>query len=1089
MASIDILIRVKDAASAALQQTLQGFRQLRQTVEATALQMREAGLQLTLLGGAFAALPAIPIKVAASFEQAVSNIKASFANLTPKEITELQDAAIKQSQVTKFSANEAAASLRELALAGFSVEESIKALPIVLNVAAAGNLQLADAAIKVADTIRQFGLSINEFGRAGDVLVRASQLSTTNIEGLSEAMKFAGPVANTLGISLEEVATTFAIFSNNGLKGSIAGTNLRAILAGLTSTANEDVAVMERLGISVKDTSGNFVGLQNVFSQLAHALDDLGSADKVAVFDQLFGRRGATGSVALLKSFSDSSKVFDDLLAKIKDSGGAAEKAAKTQIDNVIGAFGILKSAIGALLIQIGQPFLDTIKSVVLAAVSMVSQIKAWVKENQGLTTVILTVVGSVGILITSVGGLSLVIGTLGLAISAVVKGFAAWSLIMPVVSKGISGLITLLGRLTIAATVLVGILALFSPEFRDYIGNLEFFGLKIKEIVNLGIIYWQKLFTTLRIKWEELFALVKNVLLLGEADLSENAKKIAQLQQELVTLDKEEASLQRQITLRVAAKTVQEQLNTTQRESVKINKELEADLKEIAELAKKIDQPSKPSFTAVDLKSDESRLSLVLEKNKTQLLEIQRQVEQGNLTIQAVYKKRREIIEQETQKEIEALKRQAIEDPTKHNELDNDVAIVFEKQRQKTLELENEETKAQERIKEKREEIEKLIKKARLDAIDETHLSTLQKLDAEHQKAMENLRIRQQEEREALGKNLVETGGGGKDKVDELEALQVKQRLNLEAEQKKQRLKLEAELNLALEQARAATLERISGTLEAARDREIINLRIKHNEEIEEYRRLGASEIELAELVATQKEEIVKRKKEFELQALEEVFNHSKTLAAGTADIFSDLYELSGKQVKEFFLLSKGAAIAQATLNIAEGITKALATGGFFGIAQGALVAAAGTVQIAKIVASTIKGFAKGGPVLGGSGARDDVPALLTAGEYVMPRSTVRYYGAEFFESLRQGLLPKGVLANLSNNLPRNIYTPAIPKFATGGLVSPVKSQETKQPVNIVNFVDKQIVEQYLASTAGNRTIVNAIGRNAQEIKKVLFV
>jgi hypothetical protein len=154
--------------------------------------------------------------------------------------------------------------------------------------------------------------------------------------------------------------------------------------------------------------------------------------------------------------------------------------------------------------------------------------------------------------------------------------------------------------------------------------------------------------------------------------------------------------------------------------------------------------------------------------------------------------------------------------------------------------------------------------------------------------------------------------------------------------------------------------------------------------------------------------------------------------VATGMQDLFGTLYEASGKKIKAFFYLEKAAAIANAIINTAQGVTKALAQGGIFGITMAGIITATGAAQIALIMAQTVKGFVKGGPVTSGSGRKDDVPAMLTKGEYVQPEPTVRHYGVGVMEVIRRMLIPKEVLQRAAAGF--GFFPIARPQFAFAG-------------------------------------------------------
>jgi hypothetical protein len=186
---------------------------------------------------------------------------------------------------------------------------------------------------------------------------------------------------------------------------------------------------------------------------------------------------------------------------------------------------------------------------------------------------------------------------------------------------------------------------------------------------------------------------------------------------------------------------------------------------------------------------------------------------------------------------------------------------------------------------------------------------------------------------------------------------------------------------------------------------------------------------------------------------------------------------------MKEFIYIAKGMAMAQAIINTAQGVTKALAEGGILGIANAALISVMGGMQIGKIAAETFK-FADGGKVPG-QGDSDNVNALLTPGEFVIPKRAVSYYGANMMEAIRQKVLPQDLGIRLNQGMPRP-YSPPNNAFATGGLVSNNNNSQ-KQEVNVVNVIDPNLLGQYLSSSSGQNQIINVLSMNKQKVKRVL--
>lgn len=144
-------------------------------------------------------------------------------------------------------------------------------------------------------------------------------------------------------------------------------------------------------------------------------------------------------------------------------------------------------------------------------------------------------------------------------------------------------------------------------------------------------------------------------------------------------------------------------------------------------------------------------------------------------------------------------------------------------------------------------------------------------------------------------------------------------------------------------------------------------------------------------------------------------------------------------------------------------------------------LAIAAMVAMVAAVMAllGGIKKFAGGGLVSGpGSATSDSIPARLSAGEYVVRAAAVRQVGVAFLDSLN------GLSAG-----PR--FKGGELAFAAGGLVPEVKvppaQPQMNQAVRIVNAVDPGVTHDHLQSPAGERVIVNIIGRNARAIRSAL--
>jgi hypothetical protein len=305
--------------------------------------------------------------------------------------------------------------------------------------------------------------------------------------------------------------------------------------------------------------------------------------------------------------------------------------------------------------------------------------------------------------------------------------------------------------------------------------------------------------------------------------------------------------------------------------------------------------------------------------------------------------------------------------------------------------------------------------------------------------------------------------------------------------------------LRLAIAEGdKRAELRKEQIDLQRAQADELATLQDAHEAKLELLRAQGASEIAVFQEKEAQKLEIAEQLRLQEAERSQQLIDQDRAiqeqklenladLAQGTSQLFTDLYEVTGKKQKEFFYAAKAASIAEATINIAQAVTKALAQGGFFGIATAAVVGAMGAVQIAKIAG---QGLAEGGLVHGSSPSdtADNVPIRATAGEYMQPVSSVRHYGLGVMEAIRQKAVPKDVMSRFSvPRAPRSMKT----NFQEGGEIPSgnggLATGQQKQ-TNIINVLDPAVFDQWSASAAGQRNILNAMSENIFEVRQMVF-
>ena len=355
--------------------------------------MQTAGKSMTklltvpILGAGIAAA-----KIGGDFEEQMSRVKA-ISGATGSSFDQLKQQAIDLGAKTAFSAKESAAGMENLASAGFDANEIMSAMPGLLDLAAVSGGDVALASENAATALRGFGLDASQAGHVADVFARAAADTNAEVADMGEAMKYIAPVANAMGISLEESAAAIGIMSDAGIKGSQAGTSLRGALSRLAKPTDPMIAKMDELGLSFYDAEGNMKSLKDQIGMLQQAFKGLTPEQQQNALVTLYGQESLSGMMALIDKGPDS---LGKLTNSLKDSNGAADEMARTMQDNMnssieqmLGAFesaaiviqGIIAPAIRGVADTIGglvQKFVDApepIQKMVLVIAGLVAAI------------------------------------------------------------------------------------------------------------------------------------------------------------------------------------------------------------------------------------------------------------------------------------------------------------------------------------------------------------------------------------------------------------------------------------------------------------------------------------------------------------------------------------------------------------------------------------------------------------------------------------------------------------------------------------------------------------------------------------------
>lgn len=462
-----------------------------QTFDEISEKADSAGKKMTVLTGTIAAGGAVAVKTTATFESAMSQVQAtmgitkdSMSTVNGQSVNTmdtLNALAKEMGAKTAFSATECAQALNYLALAGYNTQQMCDTLPIVLNLAAAGDMELATASDMVTDAMSALGMGVNQAGNMVDQMSKTASTTNTSVAQLGEGILTIGATAKSIKGGTEELNTALGILANNGIKGAEGGTHLRNVILSLQKPTDSAAAIMESLGVAVYDSEGNMRSLNDILGDLNASMEEMTSEEKTHAIGNIFNKTDLASVNALLANTGDT---WSNLQQTIADSGGAAQQMADTQLDNLNGQITILKSQIEGLLIQIGEKILPYIKKTVNGISNVITWLSGLDSATQNMIMIILLIVAAIGPLL-------IFIGKMASGVSAIIK---VVQILIPIVSSlnavlAANPIILIIAGIT---ALIVAIILLYNKceWFRDGVNAI------VGTIVDFAKDVWEKIST-----------------------------------------------------------------------------------------------------------------------------------------------------------------------------------------------------------------------------------------------------------------------------------------------------------------------------------------------------------------------------------------------------------------------------------------------------------------------------------------------------------------------------------------------------------------------------------------------------------------
>lgn len=464
-----------------------------------------AGQKLLPVMGAVAGLGTAAVTTAANFESSMSQVQATMGitkdsmstvdGQSVNTMDTLSKLAKKMGAETAFSASECAEALNYLALAGYDTEQMCDTLPTVLNLAAAGDIELASASDMVTDAMSALGMGVDEAGTMVDQMAKTASTTNTSVAQLGEGILTIGATAKSIKGGTAELNTALGILANNGIKGAEGGTHLRNIILSLQNPTDKAALAMEQLGLQVYDSEGNMRSMNDILGDLNSGMDGMTAAEKSNIIGKIFNKTDLSSVNALL---ANTGSTWDDLQKSISDSGGAAGQMADTQLDNLQGQITILKSALEGLAISFGELLMPAIKQIV----GWVQKFVEWLNSlDDGTKKTVVTI----ALLAAALGPVLIVVGKVVSAVGTIMTVVPKIAGVINTVKGAFAALNTtmLANPIVLIVAAIAALVAAFIYLWNNCDGFRQFWIDLWENIKQAAITAWEAVKSFLTTAWE----------------------------------------------------------------------------------------------------------------------------------------------------------------------------------------------------------------------------------------------------------------------------------------------------------------------------------------------------------------------------------------------------------------------------------------------------------------------------------------------------------------------------------------------------------------------------------------------------------
>lgn len=418
--------------SAGLDAAIEKTKQSKNSIESAGDKITNVGNKISSVGSTLTKKVTLPIvglataaiKTTADFETSMSSV-AAISGATGKELDQLTAKAREMGAKTKFSASESADAFKYMAMAGWKTADMLDGIEGIMSLAAASGEDLATTSDIVTDALTAFGLSAADSTHFADVMAAASNNANTNVSMMGETFKYVAPIAGAMGYSIEDTAEAIGLLANAGIKGSQAGTTLRAIMTSLNGEIKLSGKELGEVTIQTTNADGSMRGFTDILTDCRSAFSQLSESEQINAAQTLVGKEAMSGFLTLMNS---SPADIDKLRNALSDADGTAQKMASTMQDNLTGKLTILKSSLEELAISFGTLLMPAIDSIVDKIQGFTDKLNSLDEGQKNTIIRILEIAAVVGPILLVVGKLTSGIGNAVSAIGKISGAFGSFS-------------------------------------------------------------------------------------------------------------------------------------------------------------------------------------------------------------------------------------------------------------------------------------------------------------------------------------------------------------------------------------------------------------------------------------------------------------------------------------------------------------------------------------------------------------------------------------------------------------------------------------------------------------------------------------